>query len=449
MIAKRSFSTFILASTLCCFLLLAGSACSSLPVSVGTNTPTPTAQTGNATQTPQQSVPMPQTETSCPATNTARAAVIRSLVLHNHQNLVYVYNETPPNTATAHGLLRRYDTTTGQKTDIVTSGQQILQAQISSDGQWVLFLTMPNPQSGLVNVVQLQLVRMDGQGLQTLMCLPYLNHNSRPLATPDISFQWSVDEKTILISYDAFNPVTQQVISSINVLNVSTGTLKPAFLDPADSLYLYTFATWLNNTQAYIIKRSILSPTLPATLFLMDTTTATVTNPGLQNVLNIPPGIFTMDSSDDGTQLFISACLPPSTQTITVQPATGGTSQSVYTDGNNCVLTLRAISPTTLLLVVMNAEGSAYQIWTMHTDGSNKHVLNTLSVASAYNLNESSQFPWSNVSRDGASYALEQGAAVNGQSVILLGSLNGGNPTVIATTAGSSGTASIAGWTTM
>ena len=85
----------------------------------------------------------------------------------------------------------------------------------------------------------------------------------------------------------------------------------------------------------------------------------------------------------------------------------------------------------------------------MHTDGSGKQVLNTLSVAVAYELNESSQFPWSNISRDGTSYALQQGSAINGQSVILIGSLTGGNPTVIATTTGSSGTASLAGWTTM
>lgn len=463
--AKRSLSKSMLAGALCCLFLLLSSACTSLPVSTGgpnTPTSTPGTQTGAATQTPPQTVPMPQTDTSCPATNTARAAVMRTLVLGTHQNLVYIFNDA----STSHGILRRYDTSTSQKTDIVTSGIQILQAQISSDGQWVLFLTRPNPASGLANIVQLQLVRMDGQGLQTLMCLPYVNTGSRPLITPDISLQWSVDEKTILISYNAVIPQTQQAVSSIDVLNVSSGALKPAFLDPADSTYLYTVITWLNNKDAYIIKRSISSPNVPATLFLMDTTTATISSPGLQQVLNLPAGIFSMDSSFDGTQLFIADCQPPSTQTITTQPATGGTSHSIYneTDGINCVNTVRAISSHTLLLVVLaNAPvtqaPSGYQIWTMQTDGSNKHILNTLPVAEAYNLNESSQFTWSNVSRDGASYALEQAPMLDGQlppgpdastpSIILIGSLNGGNPTVIATTAGTASTASLAGWTTM
>lgn len=445
---KRSHARSMLTGALCCLFLLLSSACTSLPVGTGgpnTPTATPSVQTGNGTQTPSQTVPMPQTQTSCPATNTARAAIMRPLALGNHQNLVYIFNNN------AHGLLRRYDTTTSQKTDIVTSGTQILQAQVSSDGQWILFLTKP---TGLTNIVQLQLVRMDGQGLQTLLCLPYVNLNSRPLPTPNISLQWSADEQTVLISYNAFLPQTQQAVSSIDVLNVATGALKPAFLDPADSIYLYTVITWLNNKDAYVIKRSISSPDVPAILFLMDTTTATVIHPGLQQVLNVPIGIFAMDRSTDGTQLFISSCIPPSTQTLTAQPATGGTSQTIYTDKSNCVQALQAISPHTLLLVVLASAPvtyvpTGYQVWTMQTDGSGKHVLNSLSVDVAYDLNESSQSPWSSVSRDGTHYALQQAPDINGQSVILIGSLNGGNPTVIASTSGSSGTASLAGWTTM
>jgi len=97
---------------------------------------------------------MPQTQTACPAPNTARAAVMRPLALGSHQNLVYIYNEVPRNTSTAFGHLRRYDATTGQKTDFTTSGIRILQGQVSSDGQWVLFLSMPDPRGGL-NVVML------------------------------------------------------------------------------------------------------------------------------------------------------------------------------------------------------------------------------------------------------------------------------------------------------
>src|ERR1019366_5754901 len=363
---------------------------------------------------------------------------------------VYIYNDVPQHTSIAYGRLRRYDMTTGQKIDIASSGIQILQAQVSSDGQWVLFLSMPDPRGAPTEVVQLQLVRMDGQGLQTLMCFPYTISGSGPLSSPAIAFQWSADEKSILLSDDTLNPGTQQAVSSISVLNVSTGALQPTFLDPADDQYIYNVVTWLDQTHAYILKHSISSTTLPATIFLMNTVTATVANPGLQDVLDMPVGhISSMDSSYDGTKLFVSDCIPASVGTITARPATGGTSQSIYSSGSACALTLRAVATNTLLLVAAVSNYASYQIWHMHPDGSGRQVLNTLSVAVAYELNTSSQFPWSNVSRDGTSYALQQGAVVPGQSVILIGALSGGNPTVIASTTGSSSTASLAGWTTM
>jgi hypothetical protein len=146
---KRSHLAPIFSGTLLCFLLILTTACSSLPGGSGGNSiPTPGVGGPNSTPSsgnnnPGQTVPMPQTHTNCPATNTARAAVMRPLALGSHQNLVYIYNEVPHNTSTASGHLRRYDATNGQKTNIATSGIQILQAQVSSDGQWVLFLSMP------------------------------------------------------------------------------------------------------------------------------------------------------------------------------------------------------------------------------------------------------------------------------------------------------------------
>src|SRR5260370_9920513 len=211
---KRSQLAPIFSGALLCFLLILMTACSSLPGSSGGNSiPMPgvggsnksTPSSGN--KNPGQTVPMPQTQTDCPATNTARAAVMRPLACGSHQNLVYIYNEVPHNTSIAYGRLRRYDATNGQKTDVATSGIQILRAQVSSDGQWVLFLSMPDPRGGL-HVVMLQLVRLDGRGLQTLMCLPYSGLSVGPLGKSAISFQWSVDEKSILLSSDVMNQTT-------------------------------------------------------------------------------------------------------------------------------------------------------------------------------------------------------------------------------------------------
>lgn len=454
---------------LLCILLILLTACSSLPVGSGGQS-TPASGTGTAsTNTPSssktpsgQTVPMPQTQTTCPTVNTARAAVMRPLVLGNHANLVYIYNEVPPNTSIAFGRLRRYDATTGQKTDLVTSGIQILQAQVSNDGQWVLFLSQPDPRGGSA-VVMLQLIRMDGQGLQTLFCLPYDASGSGPLDTPAISFQWSVDEQSILLSDDTLSHTTNKATSTITLLNVSTGTLKPLFLDQADDLYIYSIVTWLDNTRTYIVKQGIEGPTPPETVFLLNTTTATVAHPGLVTILTSPTRFSnnSLDSSFDGTQLYSSYCLQaasPFDTNIQVGPAAGGTRHTVFQEQPaDCVQVLRAVKPDMLLLlvVVSNSTGGSMQVWTMGLPGGAMHTLTTLTSAlpggsnQSYALNQTSQYPWSNVSRGGGTYALQEiDSAAKTQSIVIA-SLTGGKPTAVATTNPGNSSVSLAGWTMM
>jgi hypothetical protein len=454
---------------LLCILLFLLTACSSSPVgSGGQSTPTPapgstsTTASGTATATPAQTVPMPQTQTACPATNTARAAVMRPLALGSQPNLVYIYNEVPQNTSTAFGHLRRYNTVTGQKTDLITSGIQILQAQVSNDGQWVLFLSQPDPRSGAA-VVMLQLVRLDGQGLQTLLCLPYTASGGGPLSSPAISFQWSVDEQSILLSEDSLSSTTNQATSIIMLLNVSTGTLKPLFLDQADGLYTYSIVTWLDNTHAYIVKQGTQGPTPPETVFLLNTATATVAQPGLVMILTSPTRFSdnSLDSSFDGTQLYNSYCLEaasPFSTNIQVGPATGGARHAIFQEQPaDCVQTVRAINPATLLLmvVVSHSTGGSTQIWTMSLPGGAMHMLATLTSAlpgeseQSYALNQTSQYPWSNVSRDGGTYALQEIDSTAQTQSIVVASLTGGVPATVATTNAGTSSVSLAGWTTM
>ena len=459
----------IFAGALLWFLLILMTACSSLPGGSGVNSiPTPgVSGSNNSTPSsgnnhPGQTVLMPQTQTDCPATNTARAAVMRPLALGGHQNLVYIYNEVPQNTSTASGHLRRYDATNGQKTDITTSGIQILQAQVSGDGQWVLFLSMPDPRGGL-NDVLLQLVRLDGQGLQTLMCLPFSGLGGGPLGKPAVSFQWSVDEKSILLSYDVVDNPAGKATSRITVLDVSTGTLKPIFLDQGDDLYTYSLVTWLDKTHAYIIKQGIEGPTPPVTVFLINTATATVAHPGLVPILTTVTRFsnYSLDSSSDGTQLYSSYCLQaasPFNTNIQVGPASGGGRHTIFQEQPaDCVQVLRAIKPNTLLLlvVVSNATKASTQIWTMSLPGGSIQVLTSLTSSlpeasnQSYDLNETSQFPWSNVSRDGRIYALQEIDSSAQTQSIVIASLSGGKPTTIATTNPGSSSVSLAGWTTM
>jgi hypothetical protein len=475
MVTRSRFALHFSVISLCILLILL-TACSSLPVGSGSQntptvgsgsqtTPTPggsnisTPSSGKATP---QTIPMPQTQTDCPASNTARAAVMRPLVLGSHPNLVYIYNEVPKNTSTAFGHLRRYDMTTGQKTELVTSGIDILQAQVSNDGQWVLFLSQPDPRGGSA-VVMLQLVRMDGQGLQTLLCLPYNGSGGGPLGKPVISFQWSVDEQSVLLSDDTLDQTTNKATSTITLLNVSAGTLKPLFLDQADDLYTYSVVTWLDNTHAYIVKQGIEGPTPPETVFLMNTTTATSAQPGLVTILTSMTRFSdnSLDSSFDGTQLYSSYCLEaasPFNTNIQVGPATGGARHTIFQERPaDCVQVLRAIEPDTLLLLVMvsNATGGSTQIWTMGLPGGAMHTLTTLTSAlpggseQSYALNQSSQYPWSNVSRDGGTYALQEIDSTAQTQSIVIASLTGGKPATIATTNPGTSSVSLVGWTTM
>ena len=379
----------------------------------------------------------PALSTTCPANGTARPAVMTPLALGSHRNIVYVYNEIPPNTTISYGHIKRYDVTTGQKTTIVTSGLSIQHAQVSADGQWVLFLSQVDPRGDPNHSAMLQLVRMDGQGLQTLYCLPS--------GITSASVQWATNQKTALITTDA-----NRSTSTITLLTLATGSLQSE-LNITDTNYSYTVLTWLDTTRAYVEKIGRLGPPPPITLYLLDTGSHALTQV-LQH--SVRQSYLSIDSSYDGTKLFVSYCptvVTPIATTISVGPATGGTQQTIYHQTNICVQTLRAVTSTTLLMVGQRYTSTSLfnQAWKMKPDGSGRTVLfDTASNGTIYNLNVYTQFPWSNVSRDSSLYSL-QTTTNNGSKLQTLdyASLNGGTPIQFAYT--TTGSVDIVGWTTM
>ena len=380
---------------------------------------------------------MPALSTTCPANGTARPAVMTPLVLGSHRNIVYVYNEIPPNTTISYGHIKRFDVTTGQKITIVTSGLSIQHAQVSADGQWVLFLSQVDPRGDPNHSAMLQLVRMDGQGLQTLYCLPS--------SIMSASVQWATNQKSALITTDA-----NRSTSTITLLTLATGSLKSE-LNITDTNYSYTVVTWLDTTRAYVEKIGRLGPPPPITLYLLDTGSHALTQV-LQH--SVRQSYLSIDSSYDGTKLFVSYCptvVSPIATTISVGPATGGTQQTIYHQTNICVQALRAVTSTTLLMVGQRYTSTSLfnQAWKMKPDGSGRTVLfDTASNGTTYNLNVFTQFPWSNVSRDSSLYSL-QTTTNNGSKLQTLdyASLNGGTPIQFAST--TSGSVDIVGWTTM
>lgn len=393
-----------------------------------------------------QTVQMPPTQTSCPADGTARAAIMRPVKLGKHPTIVYVYNEIPLNTSTAFGHVKLYDVTTGQKSVLVTSGLSIQHAQVSADGQWVLFLSTVDPRGDPKHDSMLQLIRVDGQGLQTLYCLPAARY-TRPT-----NIQWSTDQKSVLISTD-----TNDSNSTITLLNLATGKLKTE-LKISDQLYSYSLLTWLDFTRAYVIRSGRPGPPPPIVLYLLDTTINN--NPqgsNLKKVLehSVRFSFLSFDSSFDAKQLFVSYCLfaaSPFDTTISVGPATGGTQKTIYHQAPSiCVQELRAVTPKTLLMTVdsYNSRTNTHnnQFWKMRPDGSGRTVLfNLPKNGTTYTMNVFTQFPWSNLSRDGSMYTLQTTNNNSSLQTLVFGSLKGGNPTQFAYT--SRGSVDIAGWTT-
>jgi eukaryotic-like serine/threonine-protein kinase len=430
----RRYNLFVWTSLLLLFTLLLAACGGSSTPGPGTPTPgqtvTPTTPTTGVTPT---TVPMPPTQTSCPPTGTARGAVIATLVRGSHANVVYVSNQGQKANPIS-GTLKRYDMTTKSETVIVTLPHtSIYDAQVSADGQWVLFGASVADRSAI------QLIRMDGQGLQTLYCA------ASGVQYGAGSLEWSPDQK-----YLAFTEG-----SNVYLLNVATGTYRLEV--PSTNNLYYVPRTWLDNTRLYMSGLLVGTETPPLKLYLLDIGTAKV-----QQVLNSPTMCGDFDSSIDGTQLFTSECVfgMPVTEgpsSIGVQPATGGPATTIYSTPTYGITKLRVASDNTLLFVIYNTgvgsiDTSHNGLWKINTDGTGLSRLTTEAADETTFFNLYTQYFWSTVSRDGAFYAVQvinYSSSADRPTSVLIGPMSGGAPFTLARGSVNTGEVDIAGWTTM
>jgi eukaryotic-like serine/threonine-protein kinase len=426
---------------LCCCLVFLLAACGSTPApktqATGSSTPS-TASTATASTSPTppagtipptigtpKPTPIPTTQTACPPQGTARAAVMPRLALGTHQTIVYTLNKGTDHAPTQ-GKLIRYDAETGQKTQLFSvTNAHVDQAQLSADGQWVLFSTSVSNRSAI------ELVRMDGQALQTLYC------SASGIGGP----QWSPDQK-----YLAFREGL-----NVSLLTVATGAYQLE-VPSRNNWSGYVPRTWLDNTRLYLTPYAG-TETPPLNVFLLDIGTAKV-----QPVLASPTLCGDFDSSIDGTQLFTSTCtfnipMRGGPSSITVQPATGGPAKIIYSTPSYAITALRVASRTTLLFVIGNTTGingsdsSHSGLWKVNIDGSGLTRLTSEATHKTTEFNPFSQYIWSTASRDRAFYAVQ--VTNRPQTYTLeIGSLRGGVPTVFASTADGTSLA-LVGWTTM
>jgi hypothetical protein len=380
-----------------CVLLFVLAACGTGSTSSG-GSPSSGGITPTATSVPT-TAPVPSTQTRCPAAGTGRAAVVAPLTLGKHSNIVYIVNEFSGSFSTS-GTLKRYDVVSGNKTEIVKLHQtEISTAQVSADGQWVLFVAVSEGQA------KLEMVRMDGQGLQTLYCVMPASGGANPASAIE-HVQWSTDQRSVVFDTES-NGAT-----SVSLLNMTNGNLE--ILLAAHSTHFYHPLTWLDSTQIFLSFG--LPDNYPGTLVLLDS--ARAANQPESNLRTVFTDSATypcwdFDTSYDGKLRFTSQCtytpssLHPGPDTrqgpgsIIVQRTYGGPGQTIYRSANYAVTTVRAVTKNTLLFLINNnkfsrgggVDTSQNGLWRVNVDGTGLRRLTSDTAAVNSTLNSYTQYP--------------------------------------------------------
>jgi hypothetical protein len=458
---------YVLSGCLLIFLLAACGETGVNPPSTGSPTSTVNAsQTSlpgsGPTLTPTViTAPVPPTQTSCPPQGTVRAAVTAPLALGKDANIVYLVTEYNASSSTSTSTLKRFDVTTGAKTEILkVPGVTFEYPQVSADGQWILFVTNTGTND------ELQLVRMDGKGLQTLYCLP---------AHDILKALWSTNQQQVLISASA----SPNGFSGLYLLNLVKGTIQQVFKPTTGSNPVLGSAfvdpiTWLSNTQVYV--RFANAPIAPADrIGLLNTGRGTQTISDLTTVYQQTPGTphnypcFDADSSYDASTLFIAQCGGISApncsgscalgtregpSTINTERAIGGATNTILSNQTLGIAAVRAVTSNTLLLLVDNFsqnhkfDPSQNGLWRVTTSGSGLTRLTTEASGTTTSLCPFSQNPWSNASRDGSMYALQtMTTGYPATYTLSFGQFSGGAPQTLASISGTR--LDLIGWTTM
>lgn len=416
----------------CCLVSLLA-ACTLPPFDIATGQASgPQSQVSTPQPTITSATAPPQTQTDCPAPGTSRAAVMAPTAAGADQNIVYTFNLGQ--NAPVAGILRRYDVTTGAKTDIVSIPQVALgAAQLSTDGQWVIFV------SQVAGHAAIQLVRIDGQSLQTLYCDDQ---------TGILQLQMSPDQQTVVFTRGgaASGVYMFHLAADGTVTTIASGT--------------FSLVTWLDNIRLYVLS---ITPqtTVPPNLALLDTNKPDQLASTLPLVFTPSSTCASFDSSVDASKLYYSQCraIAATSQgpsSIAALPAMGGgTPNTIYNSATQVVTTVRVASATMLLFLVKNpplarpappGTPPTDGLWRINVDGTGPTHLVNVGTGQDAVLNEFSQYTWSNVSRDGKLYAIET-SDQNGGQTLSFGAIAGGNATAFAQVAAGFGSVHIVGWT--
>jgi eukaryotic-like serine/threonine-protein kinase len=407
--------------------------------------------------------PMPKNQIACPQAGTARAAVLGSAPYQAQGHNAVVYSISSQDQAGKEsGTLMRYDVVTGKSSSIITVPKLLSNVQISGDGQWVIFSTYGDEPGGQLVPLpsQIQMVRIDGQGLQTLYCASSSESPFRDiLASPGLDpgrNGWQ------LFFADS---------DTMGILSITTGKILQKF----SSDHSYQLLQWQSDDDINLLDQGTSGQSKASAQFnlvsLNTYDTLSSANPRLPVNMSIPKSsaCSDLDLGTDFSPIFISqcqgrgssscsGCYPnkgPSTIDIMKQdPDTGNWSKAspIFTSSTLAIVQVRAITSSSLLFVVQNDDQYSNQngIWKINTDGSGLQRLFTAKSDATWLSGFS---PWFNAARDGSMYAFKTGSTqALGYDQLFIGSLSGGSPTsIVADGVGNINNAQleIAGWTTI
>jgi hypothetical protein len=464
---------------LACAVVAAGATGTIRAIASHTQAPQP-GHALNASHTQPRIVtrPVPPTTTTCPASGSARAAIIASLALGHDNTFVYIDNSSGTS-----ARLQRYDVVTGSTSTILTEANTtIANAQLSADGQWILFVTSSldtsNPSLFVVRSAQIQMVRMDGQGLQTLYC--YTNAPLTILGSPRPSepgVALSPDQQhiafvdnNIVYTLNMKSDQIQKAVTAIpqgNFAATAYGSPPPA----GETAQYFAPLNWMDATHLYLTGIYADGFGVNAkNLYLLDIRQGTISDASALKLVASPISLASWDFDVDatGTNLYLSQC-PDATPTgpsslpctIAQIPASGGPATTIYSTTSGSIGVVRVINKTTLLSY-MSTNGTNSGWWRLKSDGSGATYLTDRGSNPTHgptaDTNEYSHSPWASISRDGRYYlsytpALT-GSGSNELAGLLFAPVAGGGPTLIASASPVQGKAPIpdtlipAGWTT-
>lgn len=416
----------------------------------GTQTPgggTPVSSTtvvarGGHTPAPGNTQTMPSTSTTCPADGSGRPATLAPLHAGQNATIVYIVNESDASGNATFGTIKIFNTVSGKKTELTkASSTRVTEAQVSNDGEWVLFAALVKNRS------ELRIVRLDGQGLQTLLCAPE--------GMTIRGSQWSIDQKYVI--FDEF-PQSGGA-PSVDLLNVQSGALQVEVAPSVTGTALLP-RTWLDFQHVLMTGIIPASDAPPQNIYQLDITKGPNQNMSdITQVFTFAQPCWDFDSSYDAQTLFITQCTPAQpagSSTIMQRPVGGGNPTTILNSSTLAFNTVRVIDhkSTTILAIASDTSPGTSSgdpihdgLYLLKTSGTTPLRLTNTSSGEISRLNAYSQYYWSNVSRDVRLYALETQTPDKNIYALSYGQLDGHAPITFASL--SDGTVmSIAGWTT-